>query len=129
MEEEHEVIDDVPITILINCWSVSMSEMTSLSSKQMPNARLIGRRSWGGLCALTGQDEFTINYTGHIGEENKTPVFVYLPMVGIFDMNKKMLDGYGVEPDIEVDFDSTRYANTGYDSQLDRALQYIRTGN
>jgi C-terminal processing protease CtpA/Prc len=50
-------------------------------------------------------------------------------MVGIFDMNKKMLDGYGVEPDIEVDFDSTRYANTGYDSQLDRALQYIRTGN
>ena len=95
----------------------------------MPNARLIGRRSWGGLCVLTGQDKFTINYTGHIGEEKKTPVFVYLPMVGIFDMNKKMLDGYGVEPDIEVDFDSTRYANTGYDSQLDRALQYIRTGN
>ena len=29
MEEEHEVIDDVPITILINCWSVSMSEMFS----------------------------------------------------------------------------------------------------
>lgn len=56
-------------------------------------------------------------------------IFVYLPIVGVFDMNKKMLDGYGVEPDIEVDFDKDEYKNTGYDTQLNRALQYIRTGN
>ena len=103
--------------------------MTSLSSKQMPNARLIGLRSWGALCGLTESSDFSSNYTGYIGVENETPVFIYLPMIGIFDMNKKMLDGYGVEPDIEVDFDSNEYLKTGYDSQLDRALQYIRTGN
>lgn len=129
MDDEHEVVDDVPITILINCRSASMSEMTSLSSKQMPNARLIGLRSWGALCGLTESSDFSSNYTGYIGVENETPVFIYLPMIGIFDMNKKMLDGYGVEPDIEVDFDSNEYLKTGYDSQLDRALQYIRTGN
>ena len=129
MEDDHEVIDDVPVTILINCWSVSMSEITSLSSKRMSNARLIGCRSWGGLCGLTDPSDFSTNYTGYIGEEEKTPVFVYLPVVGVFDMNKKMLDGYGVEPDIEVDFDKDEYKNTGYDTQLNRALQYIRTGN
>ena len=129
MEDDHEVIDDVPVTILINCWSVSMSEITSLSSKRMSNARLIGCRSWGGLCGLTDPSDFSTNYTGYIGEEEKTPVFVYLPIVGVFDMNKKMLDGYGVEPDIEVDFDKDEYKNTGYDTQLNRALQYIRTGN
>ena len=127
MADEHEIIDDVPITILINCWSVSMSEMTSLCAKQLPNARVIGTRSWGGLCALSGQEEFTVNYTGHIGVRNQTPVYVYLPMVAIHDMNKKVLEGYGVEPDIEVSLD-TEHLNE-YDTQLERALDYIRTGN
>lgn len=127
MADEHEIIDDVPITILINCWSVSMSEMTSLCAKQLPNARVVGTRSWGGLCALSGQEDFTVNYTGHIGVKNQTPVYVYLPMVAIYDMNKKVLEGYGVEPDIEVSLDA-KHLNE-YDTQLERALDYIRTGN
>lgn len=129
MSSTHEIINDVPIAILINCWSVSMSETTSLLSQRLPNARRIGRRSWGGLCMLTESEDFTSNYAGYIGESEKTPVYVYLPMTGIFDMNKKSLEGYGVEPDIVVDFDQNVYENTGHDTQLDRALQYIRTGN
>ena len=35
----------------------------------------------------------------------------------------------GVEPDIEVDFDVDLFYSTGYDTQLERALQYIETGN
>lgn len=127
MAEDHEIIDDVPITILINCWSVSMSEMTSLCAKQLPNARVIGTRSWGGLCALAGQEEFSVNYAGHIGVKHQTPVYVYLPMVAIHDMNKKVLEGYGVEPDIEVALDA-KHQNE-YDTQLERAIDYIRTGN
>ena len=78
---------------------------------------------------MTDSSDFSKNYTGYIGVEDETPVYVYLPVVGVFDKNKKMLDGYGVEPDIEVDFDKDEYKNTGYDTQLNRALQYIRTGN
>ena len=78
---------------------------------------------------LTESEDFTSNYAGYIGESEKTPVYVYLPMTGIFDMNKKSLEGSGVEPDIVVDFDQNVYENTGHDTQLDRALQYIRTGN
>lgn len=129
MSAEHEIVDDVPITILINCRSISMSETTALVSQRLPNARRIGRRSWGGFCILTDASDFASNYSGHIGVARKTPVYVYLPMVGIFDLNKKCLEGYGVEPDIEVDFDMNEYQNTGFDTQLDRALKYIRTGN
>ena len=128
MDTEHEIVDDVPITLLVNCWSVSMSEATSLTAKQMPNARLIGMRTWGGICALSDATDFSTNYAGNIGVENKTPVYVYLPMVAAFDMNKQSLEGVGIEPDITVDLDEDQH-NLGHDTQLERALQYIRTGN
>jgi C-terminal processing protease CtpA/Prc len=45
-------------------------------------------------------------------------------------LDGKIVEGHGVEPDIEVsmDFDAWDKGN-GSDSQLDRALQFIRTGN
>ena len=44
-------------------------------------------------------------------------------------MDKKSYEGVGVEPDIEVDLDREIFDTTGRDTQLDRALQYIETGN
>ena len=41
-------------------------------------------------------------------------------------MDKEILEGVGVTPDIEVDLKDSEDQS---DSQLDRALQYIRTGN
>jgi C-terminal processing protease CtpA/Prc len=49
-------------------------------------------------------------------------------MVAAFDMNKQSLEGVGIEPDIPVDLDEDQH-NLGHDTQLERALQYIRTGN
>ena len=128
MDDPHEVIDDKPIVVLCNAGSVSMSEMTSLSSKQVKNAVLIGRRTYGGLCALTGNSQNSMNYSGHIGVSDVTPVYVYLPTECILDMDKKPLEGIGVTPDIEVAFDAVMYKNTGKDTQIERALEYIRTG-
>lgn len=128
MSGDHEVIDDKPIVVMANGFSVSMSEMTSLSAKVTKNATLIGKRTFGGLCALIGNSQFSNYYSGHIGVSGETPVYVYLPTECIFDINKKPLDGIGVTPDIEVDFDVQKYRATGFDSQLDRALDFIRTG-
>jgi C-terminal processing protease CtpA/Prc len=44
-------------------------------------------------------------------------------------MDKKPLEGIGVTPDIEVAFDPDEYETNGNDTQIDRALQFIRTGN
>ena len=127
MKEAHETITE-PIAVLANCGSVSMSEMTSLSTKYIDNARLIGKRTWGGLCALSGNESFSYNYVTHIGVEDVTPVYVYLPMVASFTHEGKILEGIGITPDIEVDLDVEQFKLTGKDSQLDRALEYIRTG-
>ena len=128
MDEEHALITK-PIVVLANCASVSMAEITSLGTKYIDNATLIGKRTWGGLCGLIGNEFFSYNYTGHIGEEGKTPVYVYLPLVAQFTREGQLLEGVGVTPDIEVDLDVKQLRSTGKDTQLDRALQLIRNGN
>ncbi|MCR5470188.1 MAG: hypothetical protein K6F22_04525, partial [Prevotella sp.] len=64
-----------------------------------------------------------------IGEQNKTSVYIYLPMCALFSMDNKSYEGVGIEPDIEVDFDLDLFNTTGCDTQLERALQYIENGN
>ena len=129
LESDHEVINDVPVVVLANMHSISMAEITSTAVKLMPNGKLIGTRTYGGLCALNDISTFSINYSGHIGIENQTPVYCYTPYLAFFDMDKKCHEGLGVEPDINIDFDNDKFKSEGFDSQLDRALQYIRTGN
>ena len=107
----HETITE-PIVVLTNCLSVSMS------------------RSWGATCTvINGPEYYSYYYAGCIGEKGKTPVYVYLPTCVTFSIDKKSYEGVGVEPDIEVDLDRDIFDTTGYDTQLERALQYIETGH
>jgi C-terminal processing protease CtpA/Prc len=126
--DEHYVVDDKPIVLLTNCNSISMSEVTSLAAKTLNNAKLIGKRTWGGLCGLIGNEKNTINYSGKIGEPGKTPVYCYCPTLALMTVDDQILEGVGVTPDIEVDFDVVQFEATGKDTQLERALQYIRNG-
>ncbi len=55
----------------------------------------------------------------------------YIPQEVTFSLlDGKIVEGRGVEPDIvmPMDFDAWNMGN-GPDNQLDRALQFIRTGN
>ena len=125
----HEVITE-PVVVMTNCNSLSMAEITTLVVKNMENGTHIGKRSKGGICGLTSDNTpFTNNYMGHIGERYKTPVYVYLPSVATFTLDHKIIEGEGITPDIEVDLDEAMFNANGKDTQLDRALQYIRTGN
>jgi hypothetical protein len=129
LSDPHETITE-PIVVLTNCLSVSMSEVTAMSAKTLSNGRVVGKRSLGALGGLVGGPEsYSYTYAGCIGEEDKTPVYVYLPICASFSMDKKSYEGVGVEPDIEVDFDKDLFTATGRDTQLERALQYIETGN
>lgn len=124
---DHAVITE-PIVVLGDSRSVSMAETTIRGAKLLPNACFIGKRTWGGFCLLNENSTFSVNYSGHIGVSGKTPVYVYTPLVATFSMDGKQLEGYGNEPDIEVDLDTQLfYAGKG-DTQLERALEYIRTG-
>lgn len=127
--EEHETITE-PVVVLANCHSVSMSEVTCLGAKQMENARVIGTNTWGGMCLLAADPSaYSIYYASAVGVENETPFWAYIPANVTVTNEGGILEGVGVTPDIEVAFDMDLYNSTGRDSQLERALQYIRTGN
>ena len=128
LETAHETITE-PIIMLGNCGSVSMAEMTTLGCQQLPNGMLIGKRTHGGLCSLTTDPSvYYQNYSGIIGERGKTPVYLYIPHMTTLTKEGQILEGVGLTPDIEVDFDVTLYKSTGRDTQLERALQYCTTG-
>ena len=128
MSQPHETITE-PVVILADCMSVSMSETSILCLKTMPNHKVIGKRTFGAICALTDNDAISYNYAGLIGVEGKTAVFGHVPSMASFTLGHELIETQGITPDIEVDFDVTQFQTTGRDSQLDRALQYIRTGN
>ena len=46
-----------------------------------------------------------------------------------FDNNKRPLESIGITPDIEVGLDTIAFKRDFTDTQLNRALQYVRTGN
>ena len=129
LEAAHETITE-PIVVLTNCGSVSMAEITSLGCQSLPNGTLIGKRTHGGLCSLVKSPSvYYQNYSGIIGEMNKTPIYLYIPHMTTISKEGKLFEGVGLTPDIEVDLDVTQYQATGRDTQLERALQFCTTGN
>ena len=127
MEQPHETITE-PVVIMTNCMSVSMSETSALCVKTMPNGTTLGKRSFGAICALSGNESNSFNYAGHIGVKGVTPVYGYVPSMASFTLDKKLIEAEGITPDIEVDFDIPLFNTTGKDTQIDRALLFIRTG-
>lgn len=127
MSTPHEVIDDIPVVALVNCWTISMGEMSTLGIKKMSNGTVIGKRTWGGLCPLAPNEYFSYNYSSFIGVEGVTPVYGYVPTMAAFNLDKKPIEGRGIDPDIEVDLNPTMF-QMGRDSQLEQALSVIRKG-
>ena len=125
MSDPHEIIEK-PIVILTNCLSVSMSEMSTRFIHDLSNGTHIGKRTWGGECPLATNDDNSYNYSGHFGVDGVTAVYGYIPTVASFSNDKKIEEGQGIMPDIEVDLDEALFNATGQDTQLDRALQFIR---
>lgn len=91
---------DIPIVILTDKGSYSMSEMSTLMLKsQGPHAVSIGDYSAGATAGLGGPDEFNGGtqdvIAGGILE-------FYMPLMATKDLNEEVIEGIGVKPDIYV---------------------------
>lgn len=129
MDATHTALTE-PVVVLCNSGSVSMAEITSLSCKVLPNGTLIGMPTHGGVCALHGNPKsYTADYAGIVGTQNVTPVWLYIPTMVTMSKEGQIFEGVGITPDILVDYDPTLFSAQGRDSQLDRALQFLNTGN
>jgi tricorn protease len=107
------VAHDGPMAMLINGWSGSGGDAFPFYFKQAGMGPLIGRRTWGGLIGISGAP-------GLIDGGNIT-----VPTFGIYsEEGKWIIEGFGVEPDIEV-MDDPGLLAQGKDPQLDRALAEV----
>ena len=102
-----------PKAMLINGWSGSGGDCFPYYFKQSGLGPLIGQRTWGGLIGMTGAPRLIDGGT------------VTVPTFGIYSKTGEwIIEGYGVDPDIEVVDDPGEMAR-GRDPQLERAVQEV----
>jgi len=101
--------------MLINGWSGSGGDAFPYYFKQRGLGPLIGRRTWGGLIGISGTPSFVD------GGVVTAPTFAVYGTDG-----KWIVEGHGVEPDIDVVDDPTQLAK-GVDPQLERAIKEVMT--
>jgi tricorn protease len=102
-----------PRVMLINGWSGSGGDCFPLYFRMAGLGPLIGRRTWGGLIGISGVPDLIDGGT------------VTVPTFGIYSTDGKwIVEGHGVDPDIEVTDDPAKMWDGG-DPQLDRAIQEV----
>jgi tricorn protease len=102
-----------PTAMLINGWSGSGGDAFPFYFKQAGLGPLIGRRTWGGLIGISGSPQLIDGGS------------VTVPTFGIYsEAGKWIIEGFGVEPDLEV-IDDPGLLAQGKDPQLDRAIAEV----
>jgi hypothetical protein len=110
-----------PIVVLVDQYSVSMSEMTSLAVKYtFPDARLVGEQTWGG----TGQIPF--NDTRYLGGQFIAANFVKVYTAGVEFRDKNLVsyENKGITPDIKIAYDPEAI-KSNIDVQLEKGIEYL----
>jgi tricorn protease len=102
-----------PKVMLINGWSGSGGDCFPLYFKQAGVGPLIGTRTWGGLIGMSGAPPLIDGGR------------VTVPTFGIYSLDGDwIVEGHGVDPDIEVIDDPGLMARGG-DPQLERAIDEV----
>jgi tricorn protease len=96
--------------MLVNGWSGSGGDCFPFYFKQSGLGPLIGMRTWGGLIGITGSPPLVDGGS------------ITVPAFAIYSTNAQwIIEGHGVDPDIEVVDDPGAMARGG-DPQLERAV-------
>jgi tricorn protease len=102
-----------PKVMLMNGWSGSGGDALPFFFREAGLGPLIGTRTWGGLVGISGVPQLIDG--GNIA----------VPTFGIYSTEGEwIIEGYGVDPDIEVKEDPTQLAN-GVDPQLEAGITEI----
>ncbi|BAV95483.1 hypothetical protein JBKA6_1470 [Ichthyobacterium seriolicida] len=115
----HGLKSPIPIVILIDKGSGSMSEITTVMLKTQDKVKVIGDYSNGAFAGLTGQYEFN----GGLRASNEYLLF-YMPAMAFKDRNHKILEGIGAKPDILIIPTEDDILN-GRDPALEKAIEEI----
>lgn len=103
-----------PKVLLINGYSASDGDLFPYRFKTHKEGKIIGKRSWGGVVGITGSLPFID------GADLRKPEFAPFAKDG----SDFIIEGYGVDPDIEIDNDPYQ-EYMGIDNQLNKAVEVI----
>ncbi len=103
-----------PKVLLIDQYSASDGDLFPYSFKKHDMGTVIGLRSWGGVVGIRGSLPFID------GADMRKPEFASYSA----EESKWIIEGYGVEPDIEVRNDPAKEYQ-GIDQQLNKAIEVI----
>jgi C-terminal processing protease CtpA/Prc len=112
---------DVPIVLLADKFSVSCAEISTMIVKLLPQGRVIGERTWGGVSALT--DNRIFNGGQFAGDALWT--LSYTPSGMFTCANGVDYEGVGVPPDQEVAQDWEMFLGSWRDNVLEAAITYL----
>ena len=107
---EHEL--ELPLVMLVNKYSASASEVLTGAVKDYGKGRVVGTTTYG-----KGIVQTIVPLSD--GSAVKLTTSSYYTPNGI------CIHGTGIDPDVEVEFDSDTYYDTGKDNQLDAAVAEI----
>ena len=103
-----------PKVLLINNYSASDGDLFPYAFKKHKLGTVIGMRTWGGVVGIRGSLPFVD------GADLRKPEFASYSS----DESKWIIEGTGVEPDIEVDNDPI-LEYEGTDQQLNKAIEVV----
>jgi tricorn protease len=102
-----------PKVMLINHAAGSGGDLFPYMFRQSGLGKLIGTRTWGGMTAIDGYPSFIDGGS------------ISMPTMGAYEIDGTWsVEGYGVQPDIEVYNDPTSLA-AGQDKQLETAISVV----
>lgn len=104
-----------PKVVLIDRYSASDGDLFPYGFKKLGLGPLIGVRSWGGVVGISGSLPFVD------GGDLRKPEFTSFSS----DTGEWIIEGHGVDPDIEIDNDPYR-EYMGQDDQLNKAIEQIK---
>jgi len=105
---------DIPMVLLIDGGSASASEIVSAALKDYKRATLIGTKTFG---------KGSVQFVNTLSDQSELRVTT----AHFFSPKGNEINGVGVSPDIEVKVTDDDLANKR-DPQLDRAIQFLTTG-
>ena len=100
--------------ILIDQYSASDGDLFPYGFKKHQLGKVIGKRTWGGVVGIRGSLPFVD------GADLRKPEFASYSA----DESKWIIEGVGVEPDIEIDNDPS-HEYDGVDDQLNKAIEVV----
>ncbi|WP_407481585.1 S41 family peptidase [Elizabethkingia meningoseptica] len=120
---------DIPIVVLTDRGSASMSEMTTLMLKSQGNQVIsIGDYSAGATAGLAAADDFNGGIQGVSGGV----MYLYMPLMAMKNAKGEIVEGVGIKPDIYVSPPSDAEINamrqspeTFVDRVMNEAVKYL----